>query len=212
MKAGSTAAVVLAALGLFITACSTGGSGTRDEGPARTDPANSVRPAAPDSAVPAEPAPSATAMNNSEAVKLVKDDPKVSESIKRDLQPCVADEYPVDVSSGDLTGGSAPDIIVNVMTCGDAVGVGTYVYREEGKKYQNVFRAEDPSAYSEIDRGELVVTRQLYDKDDDLAYPSSQLVTTFRWDSEEGRFRQQGKPVRNDYGNTTNGSDPTPDS
>lgn len=60
------------------------------------------------------------------------------------MQPCVGDEYPVDVSYGDLTGGSGDDIIVNVLTCGDAVGVGSYVYRKDAGGYRNVFQAEEP--------------------------------------------------------------------
>ena len=75
-----------------------------------------------------------------DAVRLVKSDPKVSEEVKHELKPCVADEYPVDVSYGELTGGTAEDVVVNVLTCGDAVGVGSYVYRERDGAYQNVFR------------------------------------------------------------------------
>ncbi|BFO14140.1 hypothetical protein SHKM778_05280 [Streptomyces sp. KM77-8] len=79
-----------------------------------------------------------------DAVRLVKADPAVSPEVKRALQPCVADEYPVDVSYGDLTRGAVDDLVVNVLTCGDMVGVGTYVYREQGGAYVNVFSAEEP--------------------------------------------------------------------
>lgn len=88
-----------------------------------------------------------------DAVKLVQDDPEVSPAVKSALKPCVADEYPVDVSYGNLTGGSANDVVVNVMTCADAVGVGSYVYREKDGRYENVFKAEEPPVYAEIDRG-----------------------------------------------------------
>ena len=37
MKAVITAVTVLAALGLLVSACGTGGTGARDEGPARSD-------------------------------------------------------------------------------------------------------------------------------------------------------------------------------
>ena len=37
-KAVITASAVLAALGLFVSACATGGTGARDEGPADNDP------------------------------------------------------------------------------------------------------------------------------------------------------------------------------
>ncbi len=78
------------------------------------------------------------------AVKLVMDDPKVSTAVKHELKPCVAAEYAVDVSYGMLTGGTANDVVVNVMTCGDAVGIGSYVYRDTGGTYENVFKAEEP--------------------------------------------------------------------
>lgn len=88
-------------------------------------------------------------------MKLLKADPEVDAGVKRDLKPCVGDEYPVDVSYGDLTGAKVSDVVINVLTCGDAVGVGAYVYRvaAEGKAaeeaaatqgYVNVFRNETP--------------------------------------------------------------------
>ncbi|GGZ14465.1 hypothetical protein GCM10010365_38010 [Streptomyces poonensis] len=122
---------------------------------------------------------------------MVKADPEVSKAVKQDLKPCVADEYPVDVSYGDLTGGTANDILVNVMTCGDAVGVGSYVYRKRGGEYRNVFRAEEPPVYAEIDRGDLVVTQQLYEKDDPVSYPSSEEVITYHWTAD--RFEEQSR-------------------
>ena len=118
LQAAFTAVAVLAALGLCASGCATGGTGARDEGPAHAD---SVAGAA---AAPT-PSPAQTARVN--AIKLVKDDPAVSAEVKRELKPCVADEFPVDVSYGELTGGTADDIVVNVLTCGDAVGVGSYV-------------------------------------------------------------------------------------
>lgn len=88
------------------------------------------------------------------AVKLVMGDPKVSRQFKDDLKPCTGDEYPIDTSYGTLTGGSAADVVVNVMTCGDSVGVGTYVYqRRADGSYGNVFATEVPAVYGTIDRG-----------------------------------------------------------
>jgi hypothetical protein len=187
---------VLAAVGLLASACATGGTGARDEGPAHTD---SVAGAA---ATPSSsPSPSKTA-KQVDAVKLVKDDPAVSAEVKRELKPCVADEYPVDVSYGDLTGGPADDVVVNVLTCGDAVGVGSYVYRAQGGRYENVFQAEEPPVYAEIDRGDLVVTKQVYEKGDPVSSPSGEVVTTYGWTA--GRFTERFH-TRNDYSNAAGG-------
>ncbi|MGW1025179.1 hypothetical protein ACWD4J_16000 [Streptomyces sp. NPDC002577] len=196
MTAGGAATAALTALGLCLAGCGAGGTGARDEGPAR---GASV-------AQPAPSSPSAPTVERVDAVALVKNDPKVSAEVKRDLKPCVADEYPVDVSYGKLTGGSSNDIVVNVMTCGDAVGVGTYVYRAAGRRYQNVFRVEEPPVYGEIDRGDLVVTMQVYEKGDPVEYPSSENVITYHWSA--NRFVEQSR-THNDYSNAVGGGSPS---
>ncbi|MDI3418402.1 hypothetical protein [Streptomyces luteolus] len=174
-RAGSAAAAALAALGLCLGAlvsCSTGGTGTRDEGPARSDqvaqgsPAPSARPGKEHAVDP---------------VRLVREDPRVSKAVKADLKPCAGDSYPVDVSYGNLTGGSRNDVVVNVLTCGDAIGIGAYVYRAKGGAYENVFRTEQPASYAEIDRDGLTVTRQTYEKDDSVALPSGEDITLYEW-------------------------------
>ncbi|GAP52387.1 hypothetical protein [Streptomyces azureus] len=198
IQAVSTALAVLTALALFVSACGSGGTGARDEGPAHSD---SVAGAATPSAAPSR------TPDTVDAVRLVKDDPKVSPEVKRELKPCVADEYPVDVSYGNLTGGSADDVVVNVLTCGDAVGVGSYVYRERDGSYQNVFKAEEPPVYAEIDRGDLVVTKQVYEKGDPVSSPSGENVITYRWAS--GRFDEEYR-THNDYGKVV-GDTPTPE-
>ncbi|MCX4665365.1 hypothetical protein OG453_01540 [Streptomyces sp. NBC_01381] len=203
MRAGSTAVAVLAAIGLLLTACSAGGSGTRDEGPANrgetvVSPSPTVAPSS-----SAAPAPAADV----DPVQLIKNDPKVSQSVKRELQPCSADDYPVDVSYGNLTGGSASDVVVNVMACDDAVGTGTYVYRAEGKKYQNVFQDEEPPVYAEIDQGDLVVTKQAYQKGDPVEYPSVEDVITYRWTA--NRFTETDRH-RTHYGRAAGGDAPAP--
>ncbi|CAL9526989.1 hypothetical protein [Streptomyces sp. NPDC057838] len=190
LQAVITALAVFAALALFASSCAAGGTGARDEGPAHADSVAGAAAATP-TAVPSK---TPDAVN---AVALVKADPKVAPEVKRDLKPCVADEYPVDVSYGKLTGGSADDVVVNVLTCGDAVGVGSYVYREQGGSYQNVFKAEEPPVYAEIDRGDLVVTKQVYDKGDPVSSPSGENVITYRWSS--GRFDEEYR-THNDYG------------
>lgn len=189
----------LAALGLFLTACATGGTGARDEGPASSE---AVAKGAPS---PAASAPPSKTAKRVDAVKLVKDDPEVSDSVKSALtKPCVADEYPVDVSYGDLTGGTTDDVVVNVMTCGDAVGIGSYVYREESGRYENVFKTEEPPVYAEIDRGDLVITQQLYKKGDPVEYPSSEEVITYGWTATH--FTERSR-THNDYSNAVGGVD-----
>ncbi|MBN0048110.1 hypothetical protein JS756_29175 [Streptomyces actuosus] len=177
-QAAIAAVAALAAVALLVSACSTGGTGARDEGPAHAD--SVVGAASTPSSGPSASRPRV------DPVQLVKEDPQVSPSVKQDLQPCVGDEYPVDVSYGDLTGGSAEDVVVNVLTCGDAVGVGSYVYHEQDGAYANVFTAEESPVYAEIDRGDLVVTKQVYEKNDPVSSPSGEVVITYSWIA--GRF------------------------
>nr|WP_202435491.1 hypothetical protein [Streptomyces sp. SID7834] len=191
MAAGSSAVAGLAAFGLLCSGCSTGGTGTRDEGPASTQ---QVARATPSSTVPTG---TAAPTPRVDAVKLVMGDPKVGRQFKDDLKPCTGDEYPVDTSYGTLTGGPAADVVVNVMTCGDSVGVGTYVYqRQADGSYGNVFAAEMPAVYGTIDRGDLVVTTQVYGSKDSVAYPSGEDVVTYRWTA--GRFAETDR-VHNDF-------------
>ncbi|GAA3185940.1 hypothetical protein GCM10010451_39030 [Streptomyces virens] len=196
-RAVTTATAVLGTAVLFAAGCGTGGTGARDEGPAHAD------------SVASRAAPSATPSRRPErvdAVRLIKGDPEVSTEVKRELKPCVADEYPVDVSYGNLTGGSVDDLVVNVLTCGDAVGIGSYVYRDQGGSYVNVFTAEEPPVYAEIDRGDLVVTKQVYDRGDPVSSPSGENVITYRWAS--GRFSEEYR-THNDYGQVA-GPEPVP--
>ncbi|MFF2410561.1 hypothetical protein [Streptomyces sp. NPDC058092] len=188
--AGATTLVGLAAFGLLAVGCSTGGTGTRDEGPAGTQPVARVTPSA-------RPPSTAKPTPRVDPVALLKRDPKVGERVRTDLKPCSGSEYPVDTSYGTLTGSSSTDVVVNVMTCGDSVGVGTYVYRPRGNgSYENVFAVEQPAVYGTIDRGDLVVTAQVYGKKDSVAYPSGEEVITYRWAN--NRFSEHDR-VHNDF-------------
>jgi hypothetical protein len=206
----------------LLTGCSAGGTGTRDEGPARTDRVGRAYLSPTPTAVPS-PVPSPVP-GRVDAVHLVRDDPKVSPKIKRALKRCPGDAYPVDVSYGRLTGGPVDDVVVNVMTC-DAVGVGSYVYRatrsaarpsatsgtvvwgatgrgDDG--YVDVFRDEQPPVYAEIDRGDLVVTQKTYEKDDPITSPSSEDVITYHWSASGHRFAEQDR-THNDYSDAVGG-------
>ncbi|MFZ3472018.1 hypothetical protein ACODT3_16345 [Streptomyces sp. 4.24] len=206
MSAGT---VVLAGTVLFAAGCTTGGTGLRDGGPARTE---SVAKTSPPSSAPSEadggtasaPAPRASGKPGEkiDPIVLLKADPKVSADVKRDLKPCSGKEYPVDVSYGKVTGGPAVDIVVNVLSCADALGRGSYVYRADHGKYENVFSDEQQPVYAEIDRGDLVVTRQVYGKSDAPSYPSGEDLITYRWDGE--RFTEQDR-VHTDYSNVVDG-------
>lgn len=203
-RATIAALAAIAAVGLFVSGCATGGTGARDEGPAGSDAV--VPSAAPSPSASRSPA--AKEPTRLDVVRMVKADPKVAKAVKDDLKPCVADEYPIDVSYGDLTRGTANDIVVNVMTCGDAVGVGSYVYRMENRGYKNVFKAEEPPVYAEIDRGDLVVTQQIYEKSDPVSYPSSEDVITYSWRGNHFAFVTS---TRNEYSNAVgDGDTPAP--
>ncbi|MFJ7256159.1 hypothetical protein ACIQWV_27055 [Streptomyces sp. NPDC098085] len=188
--ASTTTLVGLAAFGLLAAGCATGGTGTRDEGPAGTEPAAQVTPSV-------HPPSTAKPTPRVDPVSLLKGDPTVGERVRTDLKPCSGSEYPVDSSYGTLTGASSPDVVVNVMTCGDSVGVGTYVYRPRSNgTYENVFAIEQPAVYGTIDRGDLVVTAQVYGKKDSVAYPSGEEVITYHWAN--NRFSEHDR-VHNDF-------------
>ncbi|MEU8779253.1 hypothetical protein [Streptomyces sp. NPDC048606] len=204
----STGTIVLVGTVLFAAGCSTGGTGLRDGGPARTDPVvRSTPPTAEAATEPAAPghspaAGTASPVKKVDPVALLKADPKVSSAVKRDLKPCTGNEYPVDVSYGKVTGNTEVDIVVNVLSCADALGRGSYVYRSAAGKYENVFSDERPPVYAEIDRGDLVVNKPVYAKSDALAYPSGEDVITYRWDGE--KFTELDR-VHTEYSNVVDG-------
>ncbi|WP_103530712.1 hypothetical protein [Streptomyces sp. SM11] len=198
MAASGTALAGLVAFGLFGAGCSTGGTGTRDEGPAGSQPVAQTTPRA-------SPSGTTPPVRRVDAVRLLKDDPKVGERIRDGLRPCAGKAYPVDTSYGSVTDGRVADVVVNVMSCADSVGVGTYVYRAEGDgSYKNVFSAEVPAIYGTIDRGDLVVTTQVYGSKDPLGYPSGSEVVTYRWASD--RFTEHDR-VHNDFSRAVEGTD-----
>lgn len=91
-QAAMTAVAVLAALALFASACATGGTGTRDEGPAHVETS-----AGTEMAVGA--APSATAsysgnLTKTEAAQLLKDDPRSRRRSRTTSSPAPATTRP----------------------------------------------------------------------------------------------------------------------
>ena len=204
---GSWLAVIAAvasvtALARFVGACGTGGLGARDEGPAHASAVAGAGAVASPSPSPNDP----DKYRKVDAVQLLKQDPAVSATVKRELKPCSGNEYPVDISYGDLTGSPVDDVVINVLTCADAVGIGSYVYRDDSGTFKNVFRTEESPVYAEIDQGRLSVTRQYYEKGDPISSPSGEIVTPYSWKA--GRFTP-GKSVRNEYSKSA-GQVPTP--
>lgn len=173
----------LAVLGVFAAGCSTGGTGLRDDGPAASEAGRATGSATPPAtASPGPVSPGAAAgAKRPDPLKLLRKDAKVDPEIKAALKPCVeGGPYPVDTAFGHLTGGTAPDVVINVATCDDSIALATYVYRLEGSGYRNVFLREEPAVFSAIDRGDLVVTQQIYEKDDPTATTAEE-VLTYRW-------------------------------
>ncbi|MBT2382695.1 hypothetical protein J7E86_03635 [Streptomyces sp. ISL-11] len=180
---GGTVTAMAAAAGLLLAGCDAGSEGVRKEGTAQNQSAAKPSRMPSASAIPAQ--------QKVDAVKLIKSDPKVGEQVKKNLKPCSKNDYPVDVIYGQLTGGSRNDVVINVMTCSDSFGVGAYVYRAKGDSYENVFSAEQPPVYADIDRRELQVTKQVYGPGDAACCASGEDVMTYHWSDDE--FRETGR-------------------
>ncbi|GCD35877.1 lipoprotein CseA [Streptomyces chrestomyceticus JCM 4735] len=144
-----------------------------------------------------------------DAVELVKKDPKVGDDVKKSLgKPCAAEEYPVEVTYAALTHAEDPDVVVNVMTCADSVGIGSYVYRKKGGTYENVFADEQPSVYAGVNKGELEVSKQTYNTGDKVCCASGEDVMTYRWTG--GRFVEYAR-YHTDYSNNGGTETATPE-
>lgn len=184
---GALIAAALAPLAL-LAGCAEGG-GVRVEGTAATS-VISPSPALSSPAAKVDP------------VALLEHDPKVGGEIRSQLKPCGGHEYPIDTSYGTLTGGSVPDVVINVATCGDGLGLGSYVYRMHNGRYVNVFSDEQPPVYLQIDKGDLQLTHQVYSTDDPVCCPSGEDVITYHWN---GTAFTETSRTHSVYGKRTNG-------
>jgi hypothetical protein len=193
---------------IAVTSCRDAG-GVREEGTAAVSspalPSPSVSPPVADAHTlgagrSADPR-AAQSVGPADVVRLVKDDPKVARDIRDSLVACAApsasavvrpeatvEPYPVDRRSGPLTGKDGTDLVVNVSTCADSVGIGSYVYRRVHGRYVNVFADEQPPVFAEISDGSLKVTHQVYEPQDAVSNPSGEDVTTYRWNG--SRFEE----------------------
>lgn len=218
MLTGGAFVGLAAAGGWLLAGCGTSSQGVRKEGPARTEWAS----AAADSGSYAGGTASARppAAQKEDAIRLVKADPKVSEDLKASLKPCpkVAKEskgkeliegYPVDVAHGRLTGSATSDLVVNVMTCADGFGIGSYVYRKVGQRYENVFSDEQPPVYADIAKGALRVTKLSYASGDAVCCPSWEDVITYRWAGQRRTFTVVDR-THTDYSENLPTEDPAP--
>jgi hypothetical protein len=164
---------------VVVTGCGTTGTGVRKEGPAPSPTSTQMRSTAAAPAIVRDPQALAT---------MVRRDSSVSEGVRDDLTPCSGDDYPMATDAGDLTSGDGPDLVVNVTTCGDGLGVAAYVYRMVNGKYQNVFADERPPVYGSVEDGQLQIIHEVYKVDDPVSYPTGQESVLYTW--RDGRFVQ----------------------
>ncbi|GAU68890.1 hypothetical protein SSP35_09_01340 [Streptomyces sp. NBRC 110611] len=192
----------------MLAGCHSGAEGVRPEGSASSTTASkgtAGASAAPGPAATPSPAPTAASgATKADVVQLMRDDPKVGADVKKSLyKPCAADEYAVDVTYASLTGNEAPDVIVNVMTCADSVGIGSYVYRRSSAArdgYDNVYANEQPSVHAGISKGELEISTQTYAPSDKVCCPSGENVILYRWAKDHFAEHEQ---YHTDYSKTT---------
>lgn len=174
MRRLSPVAVTAFCLLVALTGCRNG-TGARPEGQAATKAVRHSADTRP-----------AIADDSAALARIVKKDPKADAEIRRQLVPCAGDDYPVDTDAGVLTGGDGPDLVVNVTTCDDGLGVASYVYRLVDGRYENIFADEQPPVYGSVADGKLEIIREVYKSDDPVLYPTGQETVTYVW--QEDRF------------------------
>ncbi|MEU6853891.1 hypothetical protein ABZ901_28675 [Actinacidiphila alni] len=190
----------LACACVVVAGCGTNATGARREGPApvATSTKATTRAAAP--AIVADQVALAT---------MVRKDASVSADVREDLTPCAGAGYPMDTDSGNLTSGDGPDLVINVTTCGDGLGIAAYVYRMVDGKYQNVFADEQPPVYGSVDDGQLQIIHEVYRTDDPVSYPTGQESVTYAW--RDQRFVEVARDF-SDFGAQTPTASPEPTS
>lgn len=217
MITGGAVVGLAAAGGWMLAGCGAAGQGVRKEGPARTEWASAADSGAYTSGHGSgRPSPAGQKVD---AVKLVKADPNVSDDLKANLKPCAKSKepegkreiegYPVDVTYGRLTGASPSDLVINVMTCADGFGIGSYVYRKVGDRYVNVFSDEQPPVYADVAKDALRVTKLSYTSGDSVCCPSSETVITYRWTGADRTFTVRSRQ-HTDYSKNVPKDDATP--
>lgn len=213
-----------------LTGCGASGAGVRLEGSPTAPAPTRAAETAPEAGAPASPEGSPKAADggtgegsaayteNGEVrrdgetrlLSVIRRDPKVSAQVKQDLEPCVGDLYPVNVTYGRATGAKRTDLVVNVTSCADSVGVGTYVYRRSSSgSLVNVFAAERPPVHSEITgEGFLIVTRDVFLGDEPMCCPSGRDIITYVW--QDGVFREVARKRTDSASSPAPGDDEGP--
>lgn len=199
IRPGAAAMGALTCVCVVATGCGTTTTGARREGPA---PSASVKR----SSTAAAPA---IARDPQALATMVRRDSSVSPGVREDLTPCAGDDYPMATDTGDLTEGDGPDVVVNVTTCGDGLGVAAYVYRMVNGKYQNVFADERPPVYGSVEDGQLQIIHEVYKVGDPASYPTGQESVLYAW--RDGRFVQVSRSY-SDFGARTPAVRPEPTS
>ncbi|WP_405585730.1 hypothetical protein [Streptomyces sp. NBC_01190] len=163
---------------VMVSGCAASATGVRREGPAPKVTLKTSPAAAP--AIASDPAALAG---------MVRRDAGVSAGVRKDLAPCPGSDYPMETDAGELTAGDGPDLVVNITTCGEGLGIAAYVYRMTAGKYRRVFADERAPVYGSVTDGRLVVIHEVYRDDDTdtyptdggLAYPTGEESTTYVW-------------------------------
>jgi hypothetical protein len=180
----------------MVAGCGTTVTGARREGPA-----------SPVTVKPRSTAAPAIASDPQALASMVRKDTSVSADVREDLTPCDSDDYPMDTDSGDLTSGDGPDLVVNVTTCGDGLGIASYVYRMIDGKYLNVFADERSPVYGSVEDGRLQIVHEVYKTDDPVSYPTGEESVTYVWRG--NHFIEVGRAFQ-DYDGASPSTSPEP--
>jgi hypothetical protein len=188
--AATTAVAVSACTALVVVSGCAAGGGVRLEGSA--------------SPFSTTPSPSSSDVDSGKVnvAELVRNDPRVG--FKGDVRRCPGSghKYPLTAKYGHLTDSDRPDLLVNLSTCGDGMGLGVYVYEYKDGSYKNVFLEETPPVQGSIQDGILVVNRQVYTGSDAVCCPTGKSVTTFAWN---GGWFSEVSHTRSAYGSRSDG-------
>lgn len=171
LRPAMSAACALTCACVAVSGCDADGTGARGEGPAPSATAAST-------SIGVTPA---IARNPRAMAIMISSDTSVSAQVRKNLAPCGDDHYPVVTATGYLTASDGPDLVVNVTECQGGIGLGAYVYRLVGGKYQNVFTDERPPVYGNVVSGKLQIVHDVYSADDPDWLPTGEESAVYSW-------------------------------
>lgn len=185
-----TAAALLGTSTVITVACT-----ESDDGNVRVE----GKASAPGSAAPTQNTASSKteSVGSVDPVKLLRDDPLVSSSVRRQsLHRCTNGHSPVQVSYADLTGDGNRDALITVTSCAHPhVGSGVYAYVRQNGHVAQKFMLELTGVSARAHHGDILVTRKLYKKNDPRASPSGEEQVRYRYNG------QHFQPVNDRSGN-----------